>query len=170
MNDILEDVLKPSLNVVFCGTAASKKSAANKTYYAGPGNKFWKVLNKTGLTPREFLPEEYTDLLNYDIGLTDIAKKVYGNDDEIKKEDYDIESVIKKIKKYQPKIICFNGKTAGKMFFNLKSVNYGLQLQRFQDSKIFIVPSTSGNANGHWDIAFWHDLSKLIKVEQLGQH
>ena len=165
MTDILEDVLKPSLNVVFCGTAASKTSADNRTYYAGPGNKFWKVLNETGLTPKVFRSEEYNNLLNYDIGLTDIAKKVYGNDYEINKGDYDIKRFIRKIKKYQPKIICFNGKAAGKIFFKIKSVNYGLQLQGCQDSKIFIVPSTSGNANGYWDIDYWHALSRLIKVK-----
>ena len=165
MNDILEDVLKSSLDIVFCGTAASKKSAETQSYYAGPGNKFWKVLNDIGLTPKILLPEKYTDLLNYNIGLTDIAKRVYGNDDEINKGDYDIESFIRKIKKYQPKIICFNGKAAGKTFFNIKSVNYGLQSKGFQDSKIFIVPSTSGSANGCWDIDYWHELSKLIKVK-----
>ena len=159
MYDILKDVLKPSLKVVFCGTAASKKSAANKTYYAGPGNKFWKVLNDTGLTPRVFLPEEYTDLLNYDIGLTDIAKKVYGNDDEIKQGDYDIKSFIKKIKEYQPKIICFNGKNSAKIYFNRKHIEYGIQSEKIVMSKIFIVPSTSGAASGFWDINIWKQLA-----------
>ena len=35
MNDILEDILLPKLKVVFCGTAASNKSAELKSYYAG---------------------------------------------------------------------------------------------------------------------------------------
>lgn len=32
--DILPDVLKPGLKVVFCGTAAGNRSATNGAYYA----------------------------------------------------------------------------------------------------------------------------------------
>ena len=40
---ILPDLLDYDLNIVFCGTAASKKSKNFNAYYAGPGNKFWKT-------------------------------------------------------------------------------------------------------------------------------
>jgi len=52
--DILPDVLKPGLKVVFCGTAAGNRSAKIKAYYAGRDNQFWAVLHRIGLTPRQF--------------------------------------------------------------------------------------------------------------------
>ncbi len=53
MTHVLLDLLRPGLRVVFCGTAAGAVSAAKGAYYAGPGNRFWPMLAKTGLTPRQ---------------------------------------------------------------------------------------------------------------------
>src|SRR3546814_13773735 len=49
---VLPDVLAPGLRLVFCGSAAGRKSAELGAYYAGPGNKFWPTLYEIGLTPR----------------------------------------------------------------------------------------------------------------------
>ena len=59
----LPDVLRPDLDVVFVGTAAGRRSAAVGAYYAHPGNRFWKTLHSTGLTPRLFAPDEFRELL-----------------------------------------------------------------------------------------------------------
>ena len=40
---VLPDLLIPNLNVVFSGTAVATPSAERGHYYAGPGNKFWKL-------------------------------------------------------------------------------------------------------------------------------
>src|SRR3546814_6083057 len=54
---VLPDVLAPGLRLVFCGSAAGRKSAELGAYYAGPGNKFWPTLYEIGLTPRHFRPQ-----------------------------------------------------------------------------------------------------------------
>ena len=41
---ILQDVLKPKLDIVFCGSAVGAVSAVKQAYYAGPGNKFYAIL------------------------------------------------------------------------------------------------------------------------------
>ena len=58
---LLKDLLAPGLKIVFCGTAAGEVSATRGEYYAGPGNKFWAVLHKIGLTPRRLAPGEYNE-------------------------------------------------------------------------------------------------------------
>src|SRR3546814_7604122 len=55
---VLPDVLAPGLRLVFCGSAAGRKSAELGAYYAGPGNKFWPTLYEIGLTPRHFRPQD----------------------------------------------------------------------------------------------------------------
>ena len=77
---VLPDVLKPGLRVVFCGTAVGSKSARAGAYYAGRGNQFWSVLYRVGLTPRQLEPQEFRLLLQYGIGLTDLAKRRSGSD------------------------------------------------------------------------------------------
>lgn len=87
---MLPDLLAKDLKVVFCGSAAGNKSAQAGTYYAGPGNKFWRILYATGLTPRLLQPSEYPTLLNYGIGLSDLVKGKSGSDRDLKDSDYDV--------------------------------------------------------------------------------
>ncbi|WP_422392985.1 G/U mismatch-specific DNA glycosylase [Moorella humiferrea] len=88
--DILPDVIKPGLKVIFCGMAAGNRSATIGSYYAGRGNQFWAVLYRIGLTPRQLQPREYRSLLSYGIGLTDLVKSVSGNDNTLDNEFFDI--------------------------------------------------------------------------------
>ncbi|OYV45492.1 MAG: hypothetical protein B7X10_05700 [Burkholderiales bacterium 21-58-4] len=48
---VLPDVLRPDLELVFCGTAAGRASAAAGAYYAHPGNFFWRTVHAVGLIP-----------------------------------------------------------------------------------------------------------------------
>jgi len=107
---MLHDVIAPDLLLLFCGTAAGKESAARMAYYAGPGNRFWRILHETGLTPRQFDPQEYAKLLDCRIGLTDIVKGQAGNDDEIDFAGSSGGRLKALIRKYRPRVLCFNGK------------------------------------------------------------
>ncbi|HET6586644.1 MAG TPA: mismatch-specific DNA-glycosylase, partial [Oleiagrimonas sp.] len=40
---VLPDLLRAGLGLVFCGTAPSRRSAAEGAYYAHPGNYFWRA-------------------------------------------------------------------------------------------------------------------------------
>src|SRR3546814_14513308 len=82
---VLPDVLAPGLRLVFCGSAAGRKSAELGAYYAGPGNKFWPTLYEIGLTPRHFRPQEFRELRTPGIGLTDLAKSASGADADLPK-------------------------------------------------------------------------------------
>ncbi len=76
--NVLPDVLAPGLRIVFCGTAVGSASARRRAYYAGPGNSFWPTLFTVGLTPRQLRPEEYATVIEYGLGLTDLAKSIAG--------------------------------------------------------------------------------------------
>ncbi|NML37355.1 hypothetical protein HHL17_09105 [Chitinophaga sp. G-6-1-13] len=107
---ILSNLLRENLNIIFCGTAAGNKSAARKAYYAGAGNLFYPTLASYGFTPRILKPEEFPELLQYNIGLTNLAKFTFGMDKDLKPQDYDAKGFEEKIIIHQPKLICFNGK------------------------------------------------------------
>ena len=166
---MLKDVLTYNLEVVFCGTAKGKISAKLGYYYAGPGNKFYTILNQAGFTPRQISPSECFGINKYHIGLTDLVHEECGNDSEIKDSSYDVNGLIKKIIKYKPKFIAFNSKKGASFALGLggvtKKVNYGLQNKLIGDSKVFVLPSTSGNARRYWDESYWFKLHELIKIE-----
>ena len=77
---VLPDVPEPNLKIIFCGTAAGDTSASTGAYYTGPGNKFWKTLYTVGLTPQQLKPDDFRMLLQYGLGLTDLAKYASGSD------------------------------------------------------------------------------------------
>jgi len=160
---VLPDVLKPGLRVVFCGTAVSKKSAEVNAYYAGPGNKFWKVLADIGLTPTLLLPSQYKQLLDYGLGLTDLAKNKSGSDSSLAKDDFDRDVLRAKIIKFRPRYLCFNGKKAAKVFLQDECVDFGLHEETLAETHLFVAPSTSNQANGHWDMSKWQELTRLCR-------
>jgi TDG/mug DNA glycosylase family protein len=159
---ILPDLLDYNLNIVFCGMAASKKSKQVKAYYAGPGNKFWKTLHTIGLTTKQLKPEEFSKIIEYKIGLTDICKTDFGNDNELDSSKYDVKRFSLAVIKYQPRIVCFNGKNAAKIYLNKKKVDYGIQNEKIGQTKLFIAPSTSGAASGFWDLNQWEILTNCL--------
>jgi len=164
---LLPDILKNNLKIVFCGTAAGDKSAKLQMYYAGPGNKFWKVLYEVGLTPEVLLPAQFEDLPLYGFGLTDLVKSVSGMDSAIDFRGKGVDILRNKMLRYKPKILCFNGKRAAQEFFSHK-VDYGLQTETIGATKLFVAPSTSGAANGFWDIERWLELAEAVEQGNSG--
>ena len=148
---MLPDILAENLLVVFCGMAASPKSAKAKAYYAGPGNKFWPVLYQIGLTDRTLEPQAFREVLTYRVGLTDLVKEVSGLDVELSYQNFDVDGLRERIKYYFHQVLCFNGKKAAQIFLE-KRVGYGLQKELMGDTSVFVAPSTSGAASGFWDI------------------
>ncbi len=164
MDPVLPDVLTPDLRVVFCGTAAGKVSAAKRAYYAGPGNRFWPTLHEIKLTPRRLAPSEFPRVLDFGIGLTDVAKTVSGADSDLPRHGFDPIGLRQKITTLVPKVLAFNGKRAAKEFFG-GSVSYGRQSERVGSTVVFVLPSTSGAARRYWDVSYWLELGKFAATD-----
>jgi len=162
---ILPDRLRPGLKLVFCGTAAGRQSALQQAYYAHGQNKFWTTLHKIGLTPHLFAPRDYEKLWELGIGLTDIAKHVYGMDHQLPKDALGADAVAAlkaRILKAKPHILAFTSLNGGRKVMGAKAVA-GEQTQKLGDTRIFILPSPSPLAANHWDIAPWRALARAYK-------
>jgi len=163
----LPDLLKKNIDVVFVGTAVTESSKNVGAYYATHGNKFYKIIQEIGLTETEINPQDYKDLLKHGIGLTDLVKNRTGLDNDLDESDFDVDAFKKKIKKFKPKIVCFNGKLAAAYFIHgndqTANIQFGLQPQTFGKIKIFVAPSTAQTGNKYWDEKHWETLGELIK-------
>lgn len=164
--DILPDVLAPGLRVVFCGVAAGRVSAMRRAYYAGPGNKFWPMLHKTGLTPRLFAPQEYPDVLALGIGLTDVCKTGFGADHELAHDAFDAAGFLAKMRQFRPRAIAFDGKFAAKMALGVKAIPYGRQPESLHGTAVFVLPSPSGRAIRFWDERYWFEVADYAQATQ----
>ncbi len=163
MGDILPDLLRPGLRLVICGSAAGAVSARRGAYYAGPGNKFWSILAQTGLTPRLLRPEEFPLLPAFGIGLTDLAKRAFGADTAIRAGDYDPAGLRERIRACRPGMLAFNGKKPAATFLGIASAAYGPAREAPDGPPLFVLPSTSGAASGHWDARWRHRLADLVR-------
>jgi len=162
--DVLQDLLRDELRVVLCGTAAGTTSAAARAYYAHQQNKFWKVLHATGLTPEQLQPHQFRDLLQYRIGLTDLVKAEAGMDRSVlpKLTAEDRNRLRQSIMNFRPGFLAFTSKTAGQKYFGGKR-DLGEQAERIGDTRIWILPSTSGAANGSWRPEVWYRFAEEVR-------
>ena len=158
------DVLVEGLTLVFCGTALGYASAANRAYYAHAGNRFWKTLYRTGLTPRLLLPEEFACVTAYGFGLTDLCKNAYGSDNQLPADALDANALLQKIMRYQPGIVAFTSKTAASAFLGKPTakIAYGFQWETCGKTIITVLPSPSGQARIFWDEKHWQQLADRV--------
>lgn len=141
----LPDYLRPGLRLVFVGFNPGERSARIGHYYAGRGNQFWNFLYESGLTPVRLTPEEDHRLLEFDFGLTDLVKHWSRSSSDLISKDFEMGVPILKTKLLQvsPGAIAFNGKTAYEKFAGCKA-ELGAQRGLFRNSRIYVLPSTSG--------------------------
>jgi len=159
---ILPDVLQPGLTLVFCGTAAGRRSAEEGAYYAHPGNLFWRALHEAGLTPRRLDPHEFPCLPDFGIGLTDLAKHHSGNDSELPRGAFDVPALVARIRQHDPRLLAFTSKNAARAALG-HATGYGLQPETIGNTRLFVLPSPSGQARGHWDLSPWLALAGLYR-------
>lgn len=161
---VLPDVLEPGLDLVLCGTAAGRKSAEAGAYYAKPGNRFWPTLHEVGLTPRRLQPHEYRALLEWRIGLTDVAKEHIGQDAEIDAALVDVAALHARISAAAPAIMAFTSKNAASYALGLPTgrIPYGFQTETIGPTRLFVLTSPSGAAGSNWSIEPWRALAAAV--------
>ena len=160
---IVPDLLVRGLRIVFCGTAPSRISKERRAYYANPGNRFWKTLAEAGLTPHRLEPAAYRRLVDYGIGLTDLNKSEWGNDDELTRAAFDTAGFARKMLFFRPRTVAFTSKAAASIFLGRDTgeIAYGRQNVSFEGVALYVLPSTSGQAVRYFDIAPWRALAQF---------
>lgn len=146
---ILLDFLAPGLRVVFCGTVVGKVSGEKRHYYAGAGNDFWRLLFESGLTSTLLDPTQDSRVLEFGIGLTDLAKGVASSSDTGLRAHYDVEGFVRKMEEFKPGCVAFHGKEAAKEVSRRlgfgKALKLGTQAWTVAGRPVFVVPSASGS-------------------------
>ena len=162
MTDVLEDLVRPGLRVLLCGSAAGAVSARRGLPYAGPGNRFWVTLHEVVLTPERLTPERHRELLHHGIGLTDVCKTASGADADLPPEADDVDRLRATVEHARPGVLAFVGKRAARVALGRAVAAYGLQPDRFAETETWVVPSTSGLAVRWWTIEPWERLAARV--------
>ncbi|RLQ87646.1 mismatch-specific DNA-glycosylase [Notoacmeibacter ruber] len=168
---IIEDVLAPGLALVFCGTALGRISAERRAYYANPGNYFWRTLHDARLTPERIAPANYTSVLQYGIGLTDLCKTHFGQDADLPPAGFDVAGLATKIRQFQPRYLAFTSKTAASIFLDRPTGQFqcGPLGEYIAETELWALPSPSGQARRYWDPEPWRALAETVKADRTDQ-
>lgn len=160
---VVPDLLARGLRLVFCGTAPSRISMERRAYYANPGNRFWRTLAEVALTPHRLEAAAYRRLLDFGIGLTDLNKSEWGNDDELTPGGFDTAGFARRMLTFRPAGVAFTSKTAASIFLgrDTGAIAYGRQTETLGGIVLFVLPSTSGQAVRYFDLAPWHEVARF---------
>jgi TDG/mug DNA glycosylase family protein len=147
---LLPDVIAADLRVLFCGINPSLYSAAVGHHFARPGNRFWPTLFRAGFTPRLFSPAEDRELIRVGCGVTNLVPRATTAADELSDDELraGAKSLARKLRRYRPRWIAFVGLGAYRTAFARPKAPIGPQAESIADTRIWLLPNTSGlNAN-----------------------
>src|SRR3989440_12696945 len=107
----LPDVIAPNLRVLFCGINPGLYTAAVGHHFARPGNRFWPALYQAGFTERLLSPFEERELLQLQIGITNVVARATAAAAELTKDDYlkGGKNLRAKVLRYRPRVVAVLG-------------------------------------------------------------
>ena len=91
-----------------------------------------------------------------------------GMDHQIKRKQYDVPLFEANMRKYRPRTIAFTSKRAASLFLRASStrgIAFGRRAKLPADfPEVFVLPSPSGAARGHWSVTPWRELARWLKA------
>ena len=146
----VRDLVRPGLDVLFCGINPGRYSAAVGHHFAGPGNLFWPTLFAAGFTPRRFTAFDDAELLALGFGITNFVARASAAAAELTPAEIraGARQVIRKVRKLQPRFIAFLGLQAYRIAFDVRGAQVGRQPAPIGASIVWLLPNPSG-LNAH---------------------
>ena len=147
----LPDILRPGLQVVFCGLNPGVDAAAAGHHFLGRGNRFWPVLHLAGFTPHQVAPQDDRSVLEFGLGLTAAVARPTQRADQVGAEEFaqGTAQLLHKLALAQPQWIAFLGKAAYAAMTGRRQVDWGEQPERFGGARVWILPNPSGLNRGY---------------------
>lgn len=176
----LPDYLAPGLSILFVGINPGLRSSDVGHHYAGPSNRFWKLLFEAGLVPNQMSYHDDGRLLDYGYGLTNLVAKPTTGIHDLGQRDFlqGRRRLVAKIQKYQPALVALLGITvarvllspvpstrSGKRVAN-DPIQTGLQPECLTGVRVFVLPNPSGR-NAHYSYQRMKDLFCELRVASL---
>jgi double-stranded uracil-DNA glycosylase len=141
------DLVRPGLNVLFCGINPGALSGSLGQHFARPGNRFWKVLHQAGLTDRLLGPSEQWALLDYGIGITNLVPRTSRAASELTTAELRSGAAALEVKvaRLAPLCVAVLGMQAYRTAFRRPRAPIGRQVDVIGErSSLWVLPNPSG--------------------------
>lgn len=159
-------MLRPGLEVVFCGINPGLYTAWAGHHFARPGNRFWKTLAAAGFTPRVLHPSEQRELLALGLGVTNLVARTTARAEELSADELraGAEELRRKVLALEPGWLAMLGVTAYRIAFGDPQAAVGRQPAAIGRTRVWLLPNTSG-LNAHYQAAdLAREFAKLREV------
>lgn len=143
----LPDVVRPGLEVIFCGINPGTRSGDLAQHFARPGNRFWNVLHGAGFTDRLLSPAQQWVLLDYGIGITNIVARTTTSAADLTREELmsGAAELDAKMAVLAPKWMAVLGVQAYRTAFGRPRAMIGRQPETVGDETgLWLLPNPSG--------------------------
>ena len=147
----LKDRIEPGVRVLFVGINPGIRSAETGHHFAGPSNRFWKLLVEARLVPEPIDWRSDGRLPEWKLGITNLVPRETPGIDTLTPAECvaGIGVLRRKVRRFAPEIVVFVGVSLYRWVFSTKDpVRLGPQRDTFEGAEVFVLPNPSGrNAN-----------------------
>jgi TDG/mug DNA glycosylase family protein len=158
----LQDRIGPGTRILFVGINPGVRSAQTGHHFAGPTNKFWRLLWEARLVPVPLTYEGDDRLPEFGLGITNLVPRPSPGIDTLKPAEYVAgwHVLEKKVEAHRPRILALVGVTLWRAILPLvlddpearrralKVKCPGPQALTVHGARVFVLPNPSGrNAN-----------------------
>lgn len=146
-------MIASDLDVLFCGINPGLYSGAVGHHFARPGNRFWPALHRSGFTRRLLGPFEERQLLEENLGVTNIVGRTTARADELSNDELrrGAETLRRKVRRYRPRWLALLGLGAYRVGFGDARATVGPQDITIGVTRVWLLPNPSG-LNAHYQL------------------
>ena len=162
----VDDLVGPGLRLLFVGINPGLWTAAVRTHFAHPGNRFYPALAAAGIIDREIdrgagmTDADRAHLIARGIGITNLVRRATARADELTREELreGSERLLRFVAEHRPAVVAIAGITAYRHAFGARGAPPGRQpdtpdsIARWSGAAVWVVPNPSG-LNAHETVA-----------------
>lgn len=162
----VDDLVGPGLRLLFVGINPGLWTAAVRTHFAHPTNRFYPALAVAGITDYEvdrvagMTDADRAHLVARGVGITNLVRRATARASELTREELREggERLLRFVADHRPKVVAIAGISAYRDAFGERGAALGRQPEtfnsanRWSDAALWVVPNPSG-LNAHETVA-----------------
>ncbi|MGH9046781.1 MAG: G/U mismatch-specific DNA glycosylase [Acidimicrobiales bacterium] len=143
---LVPDLVADNLQALFCGINPGLWSGATGRHFAGPGNRFWKVLSGAEFTDRVLGPSEEGALLSAGLGITNLCARTTATAAELTTDELAQGALLleEKVALLRPRFVAFVGMQAYRSAFHQPRARIGPLPEPLAGARGWLLPNPSG--------------------------
>lgn len=150
------DLVGPGLRLLFVGINPGLWTAATRTHFAHPGNRFYPALLLGGVIAREIdrgsgmSDDDRDHLVERGIGITNVVHRATAKASELTSAELRAggQQLRRFVAEHRPVVVAIAGITAYRTAFGVPRADMGRQPHDLEGAELWVVPNPSG-LNAH---------------------